>query len=238
MHSLLKEVFQMRPNNRHERQKGLSKIFLIVILVLSLLLGLVGGVLGALFFAKPGPQGEQGIQGLQGTQGLQGLQGIQGIQGEQGVAGLQGLQGPQGIAGVNGVNSVLQVLQSRNNTAQTTSGYAAMQWFNMSVFDHSMNMSVTVQQNSRIFVQFSGTLSMEAPGSMWIRILVDNSLNSTLSIISVGPPSAGTFRLSSHIEFLTNSLNSGQHRIEVQFLRESGAPIILDRTLTFMEIIS
>lgn len=224
----------MRPNNRHERQKGLSKMFLIVILVLSLLLGLVGGVLGALFFAKPGAQGEQGVQGLQGPQGLQGVlgvQGLQGVQGEQGTAGTQGLQG------LPGVNSILQLLQSRNSTAQATSSYAVMQWFNMSVFDHSMNMSVTVQQNSRIFVQFSAISSMEAPGSLWIRILVDNSLNSTLSIISVGPPSAGTFRLPCHIEFLTNSLNSGQHRIEVQFLRESGAPIILDRTLTFMEII-
>jgi len=104
------------------------------------------------------------------------------------------------------------------------------------VFDPSMNMTVVIQQNSRIFVQFSGTLSMEAPGSIWIRIVVDNSLNSTVSIISVGPPSAGTFRLQSHIEFLADQLASGQHRIDVQFYRESGTPIILDRSLTFMEI--
>jgi len=233
MQSLLKEVYPMRPNNRHERQKGLSKMLLIVILVLGLLLGLVGGVLGALFFAKSGPQGEQGAQGLQGLQGVQGLQGIQGLQGDQGVAGADG---SQGVPGVNGTDAILQIRHNANSTAQATSSYTAMLWRNMSVFDPSMNMSVTVQQNSRVFVQFSATLSMEAPGSMWIRILVDNSFNSTLSIVSVGPPSAGTFRLSSHIEFLTGSLASGQHRIDVQFLRESGSPILLDRSLTFMEL--
>lgn len=217
----------MKLSNRQDRQKGLSRMFLIVFFTMSLLLGLVGGVLGALFFARPGPQGERGQQGLQG---LQGNQGIQGVQGEAGTQGLQGLPG------TNGINSILQILQERNDTAQSTSGYTAMQWFNMSAFDPSMNMSVVIQQNSKIFVEFSATSSMDAPGSLWIRIRVDNSLNSTLSIVSVGPPSAGTFRLQSHIEFLTNSLNSGQHTIEVQFLRESGSPIILDRTLTFMEI--
>jgi len=209
-------------------------MFLVAFLAISLLLGLIGGVLGALFFAKPGSQGEQGTQGLQGPQGPQG---IQGAQGELGVAGAQGAQGTQGIPGVNGINSILQVIQNRNDTAQTTSSYTSMQWFNMSVFDRSMNLSVTLRQNSRIFVQFSSYSSMEAPGSLWLRILVDNN-SSSMSIVSVGPPSAGAFRLSSHIEFLTNSLSSGQHRIEVQFLRESGSPIILDRTLTFMEIIS
>ena len=217
----------VRLNNRQERRNGQSKMFLIILIVMSLLLGLIGGVLGAVFFAKSGAQGEQGLQGPQG------LPGVQGLQGEQGIAGIQGVQG---LPGTNGINSILQVLQNRNSTAQATSSYAASQWFNMSVLDPSMNMSVIIQQNSKIFVQFSGTLSMEAPGSLWIRILVDNSLNSTLSIISVGPPSAGTFRLQSHIEFLTNPLSSGQHRIDVQFLRESGTPVILDRSLTFMEI--
>jgi hypothetical protein len=111
-----------------------------------------------------------------------------------------------------------------------------MQWFNMSGFDASMEILMNVQQNSRVFAQFSMVASLAAPGSLWMRIVVDSSLNSSLAMSSVGPPSAGVFRLTSHVEFLTGPLSSGQHLIQVQFLRESGSPQILDRTLTVMEI--
>jgi len=158
------------------------------------------------------------------------------MQGEQGIQGPAGPQGQQGIPGTDGINSILQIVQNRNDTTQDTSSYTALQWFNMSVFDPSMNVTINIQQSSKIFVQLSGIVSLSSPASLWMRIRVDSNLNSTLSINSVGPPSAGTFRFSSHIEFLTDSLSSGQHVINVQFLRESGSPVILDRTLTVMEI--
>jgi len=198
------------------------------VLVLALVIGLLGGVLGAALtaslFVKPGPQGEQGPQGDQGLQGAQGLQGV------------QGLQGLQGISGTNGTDSILQILQNRNDTQENIGSYTAMLWFNMSEFDSSMKITINIQQNSKIFAQFSSTQSLSAPSSMWVRINVDNNYNSSTYKCAIGPPSPGVFIVPGHIEFLTNSLNSGQHTIYVQFLRENGSPLVLDRTFTVMEI--
>jgi len=101
-----------------------------------------------------------------------------------------------------------------------------------------MEITINVQQNSKIFAQFSSTHEVEPPASIWVRIVVDNNYNSSTYICSTGPPASGVYKLLGHIEFLTNSLNAGSHTINVQFLTEIGSPIILDRTLTVIEIAS
>jgi len=212
-------------------------------------IGLVGGaVSGALIsplLTKPGPKGPQGEQGLEGPQGEQGSQGppgeqgeqgLQGPQGEEGPQGLQGPQGEQGFPGIDGTDAILQILQSRNDTQEDTSGYTEDQWFNMSEFDSSMRITINIQNNSRIFAQFSGTHYLSSPASIWIRVVVDNSYNSSEYMCSLLSPGSGTFRLPGHIEFLTNPLDQGLHTIDVQFYREAGSPLILERTLTVMEI--
>ncbi len=152
--------------------------------------------------------------------------------------GPQGEQGPQGIPGVDGTDAILQIIQKRNDTQVDTGNYTAMQWYNISDFDSSMEITINVQQNSKIFAQFSCTHELEPPTSIWVRIVVDNNYNSTTGICAIGPPAAGTYKMTGHIEFLTNSLNAGSHTINVQFLRETGSPEILDRTLTVIEIAS
>ncbi len=183
-------------------------------LVIGLLAGLAGGVLSAQIFIKPGPEGEQGPQGLQGE------------------------TGPQGIPGANGTDSILQMIQNRNDTQVEISGYTEMQWYNISEFDPSMKITINVQQNSKIFAQFSSTHQLEQPESIWIRIVVDNNYNSSRYMCSTVLPASGTYKMTGHIEFLTNSLTAGTHTINVQFLIESGSPDILDRTITVIEIAS
>jgi len=201
---------------KKEQNKYAWKL-LVLVLVIGLLAGLVGGVLSAQIFIKPGPQGEQGSQGPQGETGP---------------------QGPQGIPGANGTDSILQMIQNRNDTQVEISGYTEMQWYNISEFDLSMKITINVQQNSKIFAQFSSTHQLEPPESIWIRIVVDNNYNSSRYICSTGPPASGTYKMTGHIEFLTNSLNAGTHTINVQFLIEAGSPDILDRTITVIEIAS
>jgi hypothetical protein len=224
-----------------------EKVTLALLLIASIVLGLIGGIAGSFLFAKPGPQGTQGLPGQDGTDGLQGEtgpagstgpQGAQGTTGSQGEQGEQGPQGLQGIPGTDGSNSILQLIQTRNTTAYNTGSYTLMEWFNMSDSDSSMIITFDVQQNSRLLIQFSASVLLEPPGSLRTRIVVDNNFNSTESVTSVGPPSAGTFKFPSHIEFLTDPLGSGTHTIQLQILRENGSPIILDRTLTVMEIAS
>jgi hypothetical protein len=187
---------------------------LVLVLVIGLLAGVLGGVLSAQIFIKSGPEGEQGPQGETGS------------------------QGPQGIPGVDGSDSILQIIQNRNDTQVEISGYTAMQWYNISDFDSAMEIAINVQQNSKIFAQFSSTHELEPPESIWVRIVVDNNYNSSTYICSTGPPASGVYKLPGHIEFLTNSLAAGSHTINVQFLRGIGTPIILDRTLTVIEIVS
>lgn len=194
--------------------------------MIGLLASVVGAALTAQMFVKPGPQGEQGSQGEKGDKG------------DTGDIGPQGEQGLPGIAGVNGTNSILQILQNRNATQVDVSGYNATQWYNMSDFDSAMKITINVQQNSRVFAQLSGSYTLDRPASLWIRIVVDNNYNSSMCILYVGPSSAsGAYKMSGHIEFLTDPLNAGSHTINVQFQREgAGSTELLDRTLTVMEI--
>ena len=221
-----------------------EKVALALLLIASIVLGLIGGITSAFLIAKPGATGAQGLPGQDGADGLQGETGPagptgpQGAQGATGPQGEQGQQGLQGIAGTDGINSILQVIQNRNTTAYNAGSYTLMEWFNMSDSDSSMIITFDVQQNSRLLIQFSASVSLAPPGALRTRMVVDYSLNSTECVTSVGPPSAGTFNFPSHIEFLTDPLGSGTHTIQLQILRENGSPIILDRTLTVMETAS
>jgi hypothetical protein len=202
-------------------------------LVIGLLAGLIGAVLSAQFFIQPGPAGPQGEKGDEGDMGDPGPQGAEG---EQGVQGPQGMQGLQGISGINGTDSILQMIQKRNSTEVSIDNYNLTQWFNISDFDSSMSLIIDVQQDSRIFAQFSTSHTLEPPASIWVRIVVDGVLNSSKYECSTGPPASGTYKIPGHVEFLTDLLDAGLHTINVQFLREVGNPTINERTLTAIEI--
>jgi hypothetical protein len=115
-----------------------------------------------------------------------------------------------------------------------------MQWHDFSDFDSSMEIAINVQQNSRIFTQFSGTQTLQPPASIWIRVTVDNNYNSSRYVCSLGPPASGTYTMPGHIEFLTDPLSAGTHTINVQFWveEEPSNILILDRTLTTIEVTS
>jgi hypothetical protein len=98
-----------------------------------------------------------------------------------------------------------------------------------------MEIMIDVQQDSKIFAQFSTTHSLPVASSIWVRLVVDNSYNSSRYVFSVVSPVNLDYKIG-YIEFLTDSLNVGSHTINVQFLRESGSPEFLDRTLTVVEI--
>jgi hypothetical protein len=216
-----------------------QKVALAILLIVSIILGLAGGLTSSFLAAKPGPQGEQGIPGETGSEGPQGPAGEQGPQGETGAAGpagATGSEGPQGLPGTDGSNSVIQVIQSRNTTIFETQSYTTMQWFNMSGLDSTMMININVQQNSKLLIQFSASISINPPASLQTRIVVGNNYNSTVSKNSVGSSSTGIMTLSNHIDFLTDPLNSGSHTINLQILRENGSPTILDRTITITEI--
>ncbi len=195
---------------------------LVLALVIGLLAGLLGGALSARMFAEPGPQGPPGEEGLQGPPGE------------------QGETGSQGLPGVDGNNSIPQAIQNRNDTQIDTSGCMEMQWYNISDFDSSMRITVNVEENSRIYAQFTDSHTLTRPASIWMRIVVDNAYNSSVYICSIGPAASGTYTMAGHIEFLTNSLNAGPHTINVQLWIDD-EPInilILDRALTVFEIAS
>jgi hypothetical protein len=216
-----------------------EKVALALLLIASIDLGLIGGITSAFLLAKPGTTGVQGPPGQDGTDGLQGEPGPAGPtgpEGAQGATGPQGEQGPQGILGTDGINSILQVIQNRNTTMQNSGSYTIMEWFNMSDADPSMMMTVNVQQNSRLLIQFSASISIDPPGSLQTRIVVDDNPNSTVSMNSISSSSTGLMTVPNHIEYLTDPLNSGVHTINLQVLRGSGSPEIMDRALTVLEI--
>lgn len=194
------------------------------VLVLALVAGLIGGLIGAAFSAQVFIKGEEGPEGPQG------LEGEQGLQGEQGQEGLQGQPG------VDGTDAVMQAIQRTNDTSIDVDGYAFLEWFNLSDSDSSMKILINVSQDSRILARFSAIHQLEPPATISARIVVDGSHNSTTYVCSLGPPASGTYTVTGYVEFLTNPLESGEHTVNVQFMRESGSPIIIDRTLTVLEI--
>jgi hypothetical protein len=207
-----------------------QKVALAILLIVSVALGLIGGATSSFLVAEPGPQGETGATGPQGPPGPTGATGA------TGATGPEGPQGETGPPGTDGSNSVIQVIQRRNDTIFDTQSYATMQWGNMSDLDSAMTININVQQNSRLLIQFSASISINPSGSLQTRIVADNNDISTVSKNSVGSSSTGTMTLSNHIEFLTSPLNSGSHIVNLQILRENGSPTILDRTITITEI--
>jgi len=204
-----------------------------IVVIIGLIAGLIGGVIGSPFFAKPGPEGPRG---LQGSQGVQGEQGPQGEIGPTGATGLQGPTGQQGPQGEPGLDSIIQIIQRRNETTQNLGTYSLGQWHNMSTFDSSMRVVMDVQNQSKIYTKFYSSNLLGSETSLWIRIRVDNLLNSTVCIVGIGKKAAGNWYIPSYADLLTDPLSAGQHVVEVQFLRDDGTPTILGRTMTVMEI--
>lgn len=200
-----------------EDNKNTRKI-LVLAIILALIAGLIGGVISGLLLNTPGPQGDKGDTGDTGAQGTQGIQGLQGTQ------------------GANGNDSIMQTIQKRNETQIATDNVTTMQWVNISDLDASMEITINIQQNAKIFAEFSATHTLKPPASIWIRIVIDGLSNSSKYVCSTGPPASGTYGIPGHAEFLTDQLNAGTHTINVQFLIETGSPTISDRTLTAFEI--
>lgn len=205
-----------------ESQNSYTMKIMVIVLVIGLLGGIVSAALVVPFFLKPGQQGETGAIGLTGAPGPQGEQGPQGLRGN---------------SGTNGTDAILQMVQNRNTTAVVVSASPMWTWINMSVFDSSMKMTIDVQQNSELFVEFSTSHTLNSGASILVRIVVDNVYNSTVYRASSSSPSSVTSTFPGHVEFLTGPLNSGQHTIEVQFQRDIGGPsTVLERALTATEI--
>jgi hypothetical protein len=215
-------------NGKTESTKGSWPIIAAVLLILSL----ISGFANIFIFAKPGPQGPQGEQGLRGNQG------IQGIQGEQGPQGIQGEQGPQGIQGepgLNGTDAIQQVLQSLNSTAASLGGYNTFRWLNMSVLDSSMRLIVTVNDQSRMLVEFVTSVRITNSG-VWFRVVVDNQNVSAVSYTGLLGASSLDDYDSVQVKFLTLALSAGKHTIDVQFYLVGGNPTVLDRSLFVTEL--
>jgi hypothetical protein len=206
---------------------------------------------------QQGPQGEQGLQGIQGVQGPQGIQGIQGDQGPQGERGLQGIQGeegaqgeqgpqgirgergPQGIQGEPGISPLIQIIQVQNVTATSLVDYNAEEWYNMSVVDNSMHLTMTINGQSRICAEFLTSVYLgDDSGSfwngVWLRVVVDNQYVSTVSYVSGLP----NMYMPVQVKILTDTLSAGEHTIDAQFYRVNGLPTLMDRSLSVMELAS
>jgi hypothetical protein len=202
-----------------------------LLIAIALIAGIFGGLLGGWLFAQPGPQGIQGDQGIQGIQGPQGPQGPQGIQGDQGD------QGPQGL---DGSNSVIQIIQSQNVTeANLSTAYNISQWYNMSTFDSSMKLSITIQNQSRICAEFLSYVYTASAGVASLRIVVDNQFNSTVCNAGIiGAPASTYLSIPVQVRILTPALPAGEYTIELQFLRDNGTPTLMGRSLYVTELAS
>jgi hypothetical protein len=178
----------------------------------------------------------QGLPGEQGPPGETGSQGLQGIQGIQGLQGIQGIQGPQGNPGVNGSDSLRQLISSHNVTAANLDTYTVGQWFNMSIFDSAMSVSINVQDGSRICAEFLSSVELSTVGAISMKNVVDNQLNST--VVNAGILSGPTVTLTMpvQVKILTDALSGGEHTIEIQFLRDAGTPILMERSIFVTEI--
>ena len=193
---------------------------LLLVFISAIIAGLFGGLLGGFLFARTGPQGERGVQGVQGEQGV------------------GGLAGQQGLPGLDGSNSVIQVIQSQNLTYANLDAYTDGQWYNMSILDSSMRLTINVQDQSRIYAEFLTSVSIPSKGTISLMIVVDNQFNGSVCNVGITnvPSLTVTFPLQARI--LTNVLPAGQHTIEVQFLRNDGTPLLLERSLYVSELAS
>jgi hypothetical protein len=216
-------------------QGSSAKKIILLTVVVALIVSLISGIAGAYVIAKPGPQGPQGDQGPPGATGSLGPQGIQGIPGSQGI---QGIPGPQGDPGVNGSDSLIQLISSHNVTTASLDAYTVGQWFNLSSFDSSMSVSITVQDGSRICAEFLSSVELSTVGAISLRIVVDNQFNSTVVTAGIYSGPTLTLTMPIHVKILTDVLPGGEHTIDIQFLREAGAPLLMERSIVVTEIAS
>ena len=219
--------------------------------VIGLIAGIIGGVVAEPFFAQQGPQGEQGPQGLQGPKGdtgdtgatgltgatgatgATGDTGPQGPQGEQGIQGEIGPEGPQGEPGLDGADAIQQVVSNQNLTSASIGvNYNLTTWYNMTVFDSSMTITININDQSRIIAEFYTSAYLSSSG-IWVRIVVDNQYYSAVCYASSSP----VMYLPMQSKILTESLSAGEHTIDVQFYRTSGsATLLMDRLLIVSEL--
>jgi len=186
----------------------------LAVVVIAIVAGLLGGLLGGFLFARTGPQGEQGVQGAQGQQGIQGL------------------------PGQAGSNSVIQIIHSHNVTDVNLGAYNNSQWYNMSDFDSSMRLMMNVQDQSRIYAEFLSAVSIPSEGTISTMIVVDGQFNGSVSNVGITNVPALTITFPIQAKFLTGALSAGQHTIDVQFLRDDGTPLLMERSLYVSELAS
>jgi hypothetical protein len=231
----------------------------VIFITIALVGGFLGGLLTTSFIAsanpqavqgEPGPQGPKGDKGATGDTGPTGPTGATGATGDTGETGAtgdtgaEGPQGPPGIQGpqgINGYNSVIQIIESQNETyASLAAVYTLDQWYNMSIFDGSMKLTIDVQNQSRICAEFIGSVSLTSPCSGWFRLTVDNQVYSTSCMAAVGITGYQTVSqyMPIQVKVLTGPLSEGQHTVEVEFLREEGTPVVLERSLFATELAS
>ena len=212
-----------------------GKRVVLLLVIIAIIAGLLGGLLGGLLFAQPGPQGPQGVQGTLGQQGEQGIQGEQGLQGQQGAQGPQGIQGEPGL---DGSNSVVQIIQSQNVTTANLGAYTIGQWYNMSVLDSSMRLTINVRNQSRVNAEFLSTVTISSEGAISLRIVVDNQFNSTVCNAGIINVPALTINFPIQVKILTMTLPAGEHTIDVQFRRDNGSPVLMERSFYVTELTS
>jgi len=219
-----------------KKQKTFLKPFKLAVIVAILLL-LSAGLTAIVLSSNPipGPVGLTGSVGPQGEVGPQGLMGPEGPQGEQGIQGVQGLQGEQGEPGVN---SVIQIVQTSSVEEISFNELAKSSWWDLSVYDENMKITIDTIGNSKIFVEFSATHVLETPSAIWVRLVVDDVIISTKYMISAATPASPSIYSCGHLEFLTPKLSIGEHTIIVQFYNEFGNSAIVDRVLTVTEFYS
>jgi hypothetical protein len=225
----------------------------VIFITLALVGGFLGGLLTTSFIAnanpqaiqgEPGPQGPKGDTGDTGATGATGDTGATGETGATGGTGAEGPQGPSGVQGsqgINGYNSAIQIVESQNATyAPLTTAYTLDQWYNMSIFDGSMKLTIDVQNQSRICAEFIASVSLTSPCSGWFRLAVDNQTYSISCMAAVGITGVQTVSeyMPIQVKVLTGSLSEGQHTVEVEFLRDEGTPIVLERSLFATELAS
>jgi hypothetical protein len=222
----------------------------VIFITIALVGGFLGGLLTTSFIAnansqviqgEPGPQGPKGDTGDTGATGATGATGETGAMGEKGAEGPQGSAGAQGPQGVNGYNSVIQMVEGQNVTfAPLTVAYTLHQWYNMSIFDGSMKLIIDVQNQSRICAEFIGSVGLTSPCSGWFRLAVDSQLYSIICVAAVDITGSQTVSqyVPIQVKVLTGPLSEGQHTVEVEFLRETGTPTVLGRSLFVTELAS
>jgi hypothetical protein len=151
------------------------------------------------------------------------------------VANIQGEQGPQGIQGepgLDGQDAIEQIIANQNYTeVLINDNYNLTTWYNMSVFDSSMTMTFNINDQSKILAEFFTSVEV-GNSEIWFRIVIDNQYNSTVSYAASIP----SMKLPVQLKILTGSLSAGDHTIEVQFYRELGSSILLDRLLIVSEL--